>query len=69
MKAPITDRQKQVLDFIRDYIEANEVSPTLRDIGEHFGVSVPAAARHVKSLVKKGWITRTTARQSIQLLT
>lgn len=33
----LTKKQKQVLDFIVEYIESNEFSPTQMEIKEHFG--------------------------------
>lgn len=52
---PLTDRQQQVLEFIRGMVEAHGVPPTLRDIAAHFGFrSVKAAADHVAALRRKG---------------
>ena len=50
----ITDRQKEVLNFISEYTEANAYPPTVRDIGEHFGISLRAVQDHIAALQKKG---------------
>lgn len=55
MKEP-TRRQKEVLTFISEYSLSHSYPPTIRDIGEHFGISVRAAYDHVDALRKKGKI-------------
>jgi repressor LexA len=55
MKEP-TRRQKEVLMFISEYSLSHSYPPTIRDIGEHFGISVRAAYDHVDALRKKGKI-------------
>lgn len=49
----LTDRQKQVLDFIARYIEAHSYPPSMREIAAHFDISVKAVFDHVKALEKK----------------
>lgn len=58
---PITlyRRQKQILDFIRQYIEKYGYSPTLAEIAESIGVSSLATVHeHLKSLTQKGVLKR-----------
>lgn len=55
MKA-ITERQQEVLDFIRGYSGEHGYPPTLRDIGRHFGFSPKAAFDHLRALEKKGFV-------------
>lgn len=58
---PITlyRRQKQILDFIRQYIEKYGYSPTLGEIAESIGVSSLATVHeHLQALVQKGVIKR-----------
>jgi repressor LexA len=51
----LTDRQQQVLDFIRQVRERDDCSPSLREIAQHFGFrSMKAAADHVSALRRKG---------------
>ena len=54
----ITDRQKEVLDFISDFTEENVCPPTVREIGEHFGISRDNARlikdKAIKKLKKNG---------------
>lgn len=58
---PITlyKRQKQILDFIKQYIERYTYSPTLGEIAEAIGVSSLATVHeHLQALVQKGVIKR-----------
>ncbi|GHV27208.1 LexA repressor [Spirochaetia bacterium] len=49
----LTQRQKEVLDFITDYITIHAYPPTIREIGDSFGISVKGAYDHVEALRKK----------------
>ncbi|MDR2142958.1 MAG: transcriptional repressor LexA [Treponema sp.] len=53
MKEP-TQRQREVLAFISDYIRSHYYPPTIREVAEHFSISVKGAYDHVLALKKKG---------------
>ena len=54
-----TKRQKAVYQFIREKIRSRGYGPTVREIGEQFGISSPNGVMcHLKALEKKGLITR-----------
>jgi len=55
MKA-ITSRQSEVLDYIKAFIGEHHFPPTMREISEHFSISVKGAYDHVKALEKKGYL-------------
>ncbi len=58
-KEPLTDRQRQVLDFISRSIERRGYPPTLREIGEQMGIkSTNGVNDHLKALEKKGYLAR-----------
>jgi repressor LexA len=55
-----TERQKQILGFIRSRQETTGQAPSLREIRSHFRFgSVTAAADHVRALIKKGLLKHT----------
>jgi repressor LexA len=55
----LTDRQHEVLDYIGQYTSEHGRSPTVREIGAHFGFRSPfGAQRHLKALQKKHAIER-----------
>jgi len=54
-----TERQSQVLGYIREHIEAHGFSPSLSEIGAATGgISATAALAHVVALEKKGFLKR-----------
>jgi len=55
----LTDRQRQVLDFISASIRKRGYPPTLREIGSHFGIrSTNGVNDHLRALEKKGFLHR-----------
>jgi repressor LexA len=59
MPEVLTRRQRQVLDFITASISERGYPPTLREIGEHFGIrSTNGVNDHLKALEKKGHLRR-----------
>lgn len=66
----LTDRQKDVLDFIKSYIVSRGYPPTVREIGKALGISSPATIHvHLKNLEKKGIIRKEgTKNRAIELL-
>jgi repressor LexA len=55
----MTKRQRMVYEFIRDKIRNRGYGPTVREIGEQFGIASPNGVMcHLKALEKKGVITR-----------
>jgi repressor LexA len=59
MPEALTERQRQILDFITGSIHERGYPPTLREIGEHFGIrSTNGVNDHLKALEKKGYLRR-----------
>ena len=57
MKNTLTDRQKDILNFIEQFRNENGYPPTLREIGKRFEISSTfGVKRHLDALVKKGYI-------------
>jgi len=55
----LTERQRDVLEFIRKYQEERGVAPTHREICDHFGFSSYGTVyKHLSLLEKKGLIRR-----------
>lgn len=65
----ITERQKEVLTFISEFAEENSFPPTVREISEHFGISLRAVQDHITALQKKGYLSQCQKRsRSIRVL-
>jgi repressor LexA len=55
----LTQRQKQVLDFVVSHVDAHDVAPSLEEIAQHLGLSsVSNAHQHVDALIRRGYLRR-----------
>ncbi len=55
----LTKRQREVYEFIKQFIEAKGYSPSLEEICSHFGLSsVATVHKHVQHLVEKGLLRK-----------
>lgn len=55
----LTNRQQELLDFLKEEHSATGIMPSTREIQEHFGfASQTAAVSHLRALEKKGVISR-----------
>jgi repressor LexA len=52
----LTKRQKVVLSFITSFLKSHSYPPTIREIADHFTMSVKGAHDHVTALKRKGFI-------------
>ena len=65
----LTKRQKQILDFIAEFIHREGYSPSMEEIGEHFQIaSLNAVFKHLEALEARGYLRRDANRaRSIEL--
>lgn len=64
----LTERQRQILDFIQRYQQTESVAPSLREIARHFGFqSMNAAFAHVQALCRKGVLEQNQPRRARSL--
>lgn len=54
----LTQKQKQILDYIRVYGKKHGVSPTFDEIGKHIGKAFSTVHEHVRALIKKGYLIK-----------
>ncbi|MBM4386941.1 MAG: transcriptional repressor LexA [Deltaproteobacteria bacterium] len=63
MERKLTERQREVLDFLRESVEAWGFPPTLREICARLGINgAKNAGKHLDALEKKGYIRRSSGR-------
>jgi repressor LexA len=56
---PLTERQRAVLEFVREHVATQGCPPTAREICRHFGFQSPhAATGYLRALERKGHLTR-----------
>lgn len=60
----LTERQLQMLDWIREYIKLNIIAPTHEEIRDAFGYNTLSTVHeHLHNLQRKGYITIRRNRQ------
>src|SRR5262249_8492264 len=66
----LTERQREIYDFIKEKIESRGYGPTVREIGDSFEIRSPNGVMcHLKALEKKGLIKRESfSARAIQLV-
>lgn len=69
MKAPLTKKQKEILDYIGSYIDSHGYAPSYREIAEAFRYSsIATVADHIQTLREKGSLKNDfNSARSIQL--
>jgi repressor LexA len=65
----LTKKQKLILDYITRFLDEKGYSPSLMEIGQHFGLrSVATVHKHVDNLRRKGLVRKTwNANRSLEL--
>lgn len=60
----LTRRQRDIVEFFREYRQRTGISPTLEEIAQHFEVNKVTIFGHVAELERKGVLMRRTPRAS-----
>jgi repressor LexA len=67
---PLTKRQREILDYLNDFINQHGYAPSLEEIGRRFNLSSLATVhKHLTNLQEKGFIKRAWNRsRSVELI-
>ena len=67
---PLTKRQREILDYLHEFIDERGYAPSLEEIGRRFGLSSLATVhKHLTNLQDKGFIRRAWNRsRSVELV-
>ncbi|MBM3778322.1 MAG: transcriptional repressor LexA [Acidimicrobiia bacterium] len=67
---PLTKRQREILDYLTEFIEQHGYAPSLEEIGRRFNLSSLATVhKHLTNLQEKGFIKRAWNRsRSVELV-
>ena len=70
MQQPLTKRQREILDYLQEFIQQHGYAPSLEEIGHRFNLSSLATVhKHLTNLEEKGFIRRSWNRsRSVELL-
>lgn len=66
----LTKRQREILDFITEFMNDNGYAPSIREIGDNFNLSSPATIHvHLENLRNKGFLkTSFNEARSIEIM-
>ena len=63
MEQSITEIERKILDFMVHYLRSNTYQPSIREIGERFGIkSTKTVSEHLQALADKGFLQRDPSR-------
>jgi repressor LexA len=67
---PLTKRQREILDYLSEFIQQHGYAPSLEEVGHRFGLSSLATVhKHLTNLQEKGFIKRAWNRsRSVELV-
>ncbi|MEW5980862.1 MAG: transcriptional repressor LexA [Acidobacteriota bacterium] len=70
MALPLTKRQREILDYLAEFIQQHGYAPSLEEIGRRFSLSSLATVhKHLTNLQEKGFIRRAWNRsRSVELM-
>lgn len=54
----LTIRQRQIWEYLRNYLLEHGYPPSFREVAGHFKINLGTAQDHLKALVRKGYLTR-----------
>jgi len=59
----LTEIERKILDFMVQYLRSNTYQPSIREIGERFGIkSTKTVSEHLQALADKGYLERDPSR-------
>lgn len=64
----LTLKQKNILNFVEEFMDREGMAPTVYEISEHFGIKTSTVFAHLRALQKKGCLSRSSKARSIMLL-
>ena len=69
MTRGLTDKQEKILNFILEYVTEKGYPPSIREIGNYFGISsLRGVTVHLDALERKGFIKRASTSRSITVI-
>ena len=63
----LTQKQKNIIEFINEFMTTQEMAPTIYEIAEHFHIKTSTVFAHIRALQKKNYLTRSSKARSISL--
>ncbi len=68
MRNALTERQRQVLNFLKEYVSEKGYPPTVREVAQNLGVKwTKGVEKHFHALEKKGYIKRSSGARTLEI--
>lgn len=68
MRNALTERQREVLNFLKEYISEKGYPPTVREVAQKLGVKwTKGVEKHFQALEKKGYIKRSSGARTLEI--
>ncbi len=64
----LTDKQRDILNFIEDFQDKAGMPPTVQEIADHFDVKSSTIFAHLRALQRKNQLARSSKARSISLM-
>ncbi len=55
----LTPKQKQIMEYLKKCLKKNGYSPSLEEMGRHFGLVKSTVHKHIENLKEKGYLNKT----------
>ncbi len=65
--ATLTKKQKEIFDFIKNYINKHGFSPSLEEISVYFNKAIGTIHEHIEELAEKGFIKKNNTVRGIEI--
>jgi repressor LexA len=63
----LTEKQREILDFIEDFSEMEGMAPTVYEIADQFDIKTSTVSAHLQALQKKDFLSRTNKARSLSI--
>lgn len=68
MRNALTERQRQVLNFLKEHVSEKGYPPTVREVAQNLGVKwTKGVEKHFQALEKKGYIKRSSGARTLEI--
>ena len=68
MRNALTERQRQVLNFLKEHVSEKGYPPTVREVAQKLGVKwTKGVEKHFQALEKKGYIKRSSGARTLEI--
>ena len=64
----LTEKQKNILEFIEEFLDREGMAPTVYEIADNFQIKTSTVFAHLRALQKKKQLSRSSKARSISLM-